>query len=697
MPAERENISSILTPADYDIGGNALRAYYDARHKLVFVIDYALNEDKPNVLLVLNPAGDRKWDDILANDYGIDLETVRPKKDNKYQKLDIEYGGLGVYDELINRFDAGEDIDAELDALRNFRNASVRRAAAERLESAEVIAANTRETILKTDDAIDELQTKIRELKSKLTRQRRDVGREPTKQSAAKILRTEAQIDAANEKMRRAKKRLSNARRRLVAAEDDAGLARGLLERIPVADAAASRDIMTMPANEVAVVEPTPTEIAPTEIALTKSASMFSDVVSFDAPAPESQTESKERAENMAEEEVKPLFDKDPEILDEEIAFKPIDFDVSSVSPVPSERAVADPARASDAAPAPTAFNENFVEQAPVPPMSFTPPTDANDTAAPAEEPLPINVAPVLDSITAVEPANPADARATELIPQPIVTPRAEPTAAPAVAPAPAASNVRPVSPITGPAPTAAPARGRPTLLYYVMLILLIIMSIFTLWLYQKSTSDTIPDLTARTPAAPVAENAEPAAPMVTNDNPFIAAEPVAVAPVAAVEVVETVETAPVVDAVPAEPEPAPMPEPATQYAQPDDIPAAPVADEVAPTTIAPVSGAAASDTDAAIPEPVVTTLETEAVVTAPATDEPVVNKPAYSVSHQDKMFVSASEYNDENVVASDDAGGCANGGAPDMYGCCPGETFTDMGGGSVACCADGECFPPML
>jgi hypothetical protein len=40
----------------------------------------------------------------------------------------------------------------------------------------------------------------------------------------------------------------------------------------------------------------------------------------------------------------------------------------------------------------------------------------------------------------------------------------------------------------------------------------------------------------------------------------------------------------------------------------------------------------------------------------------------------------------------------CGNGGTPDANGCCPGETFTDMGEQGFNCCPDagGDCFPPI-
>ena len=89
MPNERD--FSTITMREYNVAGNELRAYYDNDGALVFVVDMLVNDRKPNVLLVIDAVDNRKWDDILENDYGVELETVRPKKDNKYQKLDIEY------------------------------------------------------------------------------------------------------------------------------------------------------------------------------------------------------------------------------------------------------------------------------------------------------------------------------------------------------------------------------------------------------------------------------------------------------------------------------------------------------------------------------------------------------------------------------------------------------------------------------
>ena len=151
MPNERESLSA-LTVREYDVAGNPLRAYSDATGRIVFVLDLLVNENKPNVLLVIDAVDNRKWDDILENDYGVDLETVRPKKDNKYQKLDIEYSGLSLYQDLINKYDDGDDVADALGILDSFRQIAVRRAATERLGASETIADNARDTIEKSNE-----------------------------------------------------------------------------------------------------------------------------------------------------------------------------------------------------------------------------------------------------------------------------------------------------------------------------------------------------------------------------------------------------------------------------------------------------------------------------------------------------------------------------------------------------------------
>lgn len=686
MPNEREDFIAPLTATEYNISGNVFRAYYDADNKLVFILDFTDTPQKPNVLLIINPVGDRKWDDILMNDYGVDLETVRPKKDNKYQKMDIEYAGLAEYDNLIGAYNNGADLAGALAGLESFKNAAATRAAQERKSAAIDTISKTRITIEKTNETISELQVRLKNLRARLGAQRREIGKEPTKQSAAKILRTESQIDATNAKLARAKKRLENAQRRLTAAEEEIDIADAILAMV-------KKDSEKLPAQML------PTDIAPVEPAPVPMATVpqFTEIIPAQPNEP--------KADDMADDEVKPLFDKDPEILDETIAFKPIEFDA------PAQIPPAQPVQPADA----------YSEPAPVQPLSFTPPTtDATTVSAEASDFSPID-APVLDTITTVD----EPVIAENFVPTPIVdevpAPQPIPQNAPApvapvapvvpdVAPAPISSDFRPVSPISGtPVAPATPVQQRkPTMIYYVLLIVLIALSIFTLWLYQKSTNDTVPELGAKTQPVATTEAPAPVADTATTakaPTPFIEPEPV-VEPVS----VET-PASPVAESEPVlVPEPT---EPEVVVGEVESVPVTPASDDTqvaqAVVETVPVTPAVADEAPAAVIPTVPTVspfLDDEPVV-IPSEEEVLASKPAYNVSQQEKMFVADTEYETDaptvvsaqETVITEEVDTCADGNAPDMDGCCTGETLTDMGDGTFACCAEsnGECFPPMI
>lgn len=691
MAAKRENVSKsnglgALRMRAYNIAGNKIRAFFDASDKLVFVIDDTVTPDKPNALLVINSDDDRKWDEILAKDYGVSLEMVRPKKDNKYQKLDIEYIGLDEYGDLIADFEEGADIEDSLAALNIFREDASRQAATDRLRAADAAAENARETIAKARDSISELGGRIKTLKTRLGQQRKDVGREPTKQSAAKILRTESQIDALKEKQRRAERRLENARRRLVSAEEDAGIAREILARGANAVAAPVPAVV----GERAVAPVRNTSDLPVAVAPVQD---FADM----EPKQITAQQSEQKAKNMAE-EVKPLFEKDPEILDEEIAFKPIDFSVTpTVAPADNAMPRFDDA-AETVAPAPLSF---------VPPINADMDSDATQMA---------RTTPVLDTITSVEipeqfvdQAVPSQNVAPQNMAEPFVMPAPTPiisgadenTARPApVSPAvpggaPAAA-VRPVSPVTG-MPASDVVRGgdtggrRPTFMYYVLLIALIVLSIFTLWLYQKKNNDTVPDLAA------TVTTQQKDAPEKTSETEAPSESPFIVTQQESVVIEEPVAPAPVVQEMP-------EPEPIAQE------PAAPVVDETVPAI--PV-----------VAEPAVVQMPEETPFLTEPEPEPepvkpvVVNKPAYNAGSQNEnMFVADAGYDTEKVSAQEPApvvyedttivqesvgSGlvCDDGGTPDVNGCCGDERYTDTGDGTYACCSasSGECYEPMF
>ena len=698
---------SYLTQKEYKISGNDFKAFYDDAGKLVFVIDATIDDRKNNVLLVINPVGDRKWDDILSNDYGVALETIRPKKDNKYQKLDIEYSGLAVYDDLIHAFEDGEDINGLLNDLVVFRDASIRRSAQERLEIAEQKAEKTRETIEKTNATIADLQSKLKILRTTLSQQRKQIGKEPTKKSAAKILRTEAQIDATNEKLRRAKKRLNNAQRRLVVAEEDAELAREILARKPITgknvksqskpknlpavksenDALVVKQLVDVPEKE----EPQPEEeFKPLEV-----------VKKEDYQEEYTGTEEAE-TKTMAEDEIQPLFDKDPGIIDEEIAFKPISFD--------------DDIKASNKEETVENYEKSVPEAGFAEEFSFVPPVakkeevqEETDFIAPidikpiAEVPETSEPAPVLDSIKAVdsiqnnslyikEDSDKTLREADFMRPAPIVSePEQDMPQKDDIAVAPVSSDARPVSPITGKAAPATPTQRKPTALYYVMLILLIILSVFTLWLYQKNAGDKTPDLIAPVVTqAEVVDNVQAGRAEELEESPFIPAVPTPVEEQEPVqEIVEEAtvvsEELPPVQPAVVEPAPAIIEEPVQEDVVVEEEPV--VEETIQETTVV-----------QPMVEPVAPPYEKPAPVIE-SEEEIIASKPAYNVSQNEKMFVSGSEYDDSATYVNEDVPLCPDGTEPDFNGCCTGEVYTDLGAAGFNCCpvSGGDCFPPLF
>ena len=481
---------------DYDIAGNAIRAFFAPDNRLICVLDLLITEIKPNVLLVINPDENRKWDDILENDFGVDLETVRPKKDNKYQKLDIEYSGLDLYERLIQ--------DSKNNNL--FRKNVAKRVASERLKNAEVVVENSRETVDKADEKIKDLQEKLRKIRINLVEARKNIGKEPTKQSAAKILRLESQVEAVGEQIRRAKKRMQNAQKRELTAQDEID---------------GAKKILNMLADENLPAAP-----------------VMTDLVAQTVPSvPANVKENNEIYETKATEmddEVKPLFDKNPENLDEELAFKPIEFQV--------------PAGYVQKQPETDSLEQHFESDAENQGADSLPYGQINDDAqqnqVAAQEKTALDVFVPVDTesdsetvkywnnVTTAEPKNNAEEYAKDnavvpvqpqiesdeypIVPEasvavshpvavePVVdAPRpvaVEPVVAPIV------SELRPVPPVGSGFDTVKSNNGEPNkALYYVMLIGLIVLSVFTLWLYQNSSNKALPELGATT-QAPVIE-----------------------------------------------------------------------------------------------------------------------------------------------------------------------------------------------
>ena len=724
MPSERESNFNHMMPIEFNIADNVFNAYFDANKKLVFVIDYVTSDIKPNALLVIRPVENRKWDDILENDYDVDLETVRPKKDNKYQKLDIEYSGLELYDELLQAYTTGQDVQPAANKLHDFRRMAAHRAASERLADATLVAERADDTIDKTNEKILDLQQQQKDLRDKLVIARHSIGKEPTKQSASKILRLESQVELCNDKLKRAKKRLANAQKRSDNANAEIAVAQNILNIL-------GTNLPASPINtDVAVVTDAPVP----------------------ANVPENEFINETKADEMADEDVKPLFDTDPNILDEDNAFKPVAFNMDGVQPAP---VVADDNAQSEFvapdvfAPVDVPYASESATETVVQPLSFAPPStfEAVDVpAVPEEQPS----TPMFEGFTPIPVVEESETQTQDWTPQPIVQPTEKPVqdvlapvtadVTPDVAPAPISSDFRPVSPVSRddvsaavPVAVDSVARAKPTMLYYVLLIVLIVMSIFTLWMYQNSTNKNMPELAAAPePSVTVVEQEYEPQP-----EPVVESEPVAVEP----EIVA--EPEPVIVNTDVEPEPVVPTVPdavVDTVVVPDVEPVAvQVTEPVVETNAEPVAVTEIAE-EPVVAEPVVEnpflyvpadaivgpvpTVEDEEPVAVPTEEEILAAKPAYGVSQQEKMFVaddtyetdavvttnteptivrasevtvaSAPEYVAEETLVTESL--CSDGNAPDRYGCCSGEEFVLLPDGEQACCAEstGECFPPM-
>ena len=712
---------SYLTSKNYEISGNSLQAFYDPAGKLIFILDKTLGDIKPNVLLVLDRVGNRKWDDILSNDYGVDLESVRPKKDNKYQKLDIEYSGLDKYEKLIKAFENGDDFKQALGDLIVTRDTFVRKTAAERLSVAESNSNKARDTILKTNETIKELQVRLKELRLKISKQKKDIGKEPTKQSASKILKTEAQIDSMNEKLGRAKKRLQNAQRRLFIADEDAENARNILSRgSVVADSLKElkNEAFSLPVkqtlNEVAIKK-----VAPVPALSDKETDLEQDI---------DITIEQKKAEPMAEDDIKPLFDEDPEILDEEIAFKPINFGDVEISKAKQEEDQKDVRK------------DDHYETAE--PLSFVPPIpkdvgDDNDASIDIR-PITENTTPVLDTIKSVdvpeieeiEKHQENDIKETNENVMPIHNDMdnvvSESRKEQNISPAPVSSDFRPVSPITGNADSVTPITRKPTLVYYIMLVVLIVLSIFTLWLYQKNTSkENLPDIAAKAPVVDevVDENKDTKSASVIGgisdtNNPFIQEEVTVddaeddnkvINEMLEEEKVNDTESVFVPDEISATNDKDKslvnnVNDTLSQqdvFVEVEDISdQEEINDIIEETSNVSVKSVVKQDVKPdVIDAPTVLVEEIKPSLTE---EEIIANKPAYNVSQNEKMFVADPEYEADfyqNEISSDDNIFCPDGTSPDINGCCTGEVYTNLGEAGFNCCPidGGDCFPPMF
>ena len=669
MIGEREDIINeteygTLNMRSYNIDGNEINAFYDSDNNLIFVLDNTINQSKPNVLLVINPDGDKKWDEILSVEYDVDLETIRPKQDNKYQKLDIEYSGLSVYENLINAYVAGDDLTELLVQLDILRDSAARHSAMTRLNVANEIISRTNVTVVKTKETIVRLQERIKTLRTKRATQKKDIGKIPTKQSASKILKLESQIEATEEKLKRAQKRLDSAQKRLETATVDAELAGDLLNQ-PALEIKQSVKPATSKTKTVSVKpipEPNPITIATDQedddfgiddeeeepnINFDNQQEINNNTMTNpDIKAPE-YIENDDQ-EDIEDNGVKPLFDKDPNIMNENIAFKPISFETPVIETSQTPEPVFDNQNIlSENATDTETENEitnipDIKETRPVL-ESMTPLSNDDNKNYNNTESNAVEQKPVLESMTAIEPAihTPIQNYTSDDITN--NTPNVQDTVPQQYA------GVAPVAPVANTFNaqiTEQNSRSKPSFLFYFLLIVLIGLSVFTLWMYQKRIDTTgqpvlttaIQEQIEAVPEKPVvAESVSVTEPVQTEpEEEFVFDDETE--SVTENEPVEAVEQEPIVE----EPEPVEEPE---IIEEPSEI----IEEPVPEPSIDDTESAPKEEAEPEIVEPEQSAEEepetNEEIVEGSAT-ETEINKPEYEVgSKDDNIFVSEQEY----------------------------------------------------
>ena len=437
-------VNGLLSSVDFQIEENHLSAFYRG-DDLIFVLDKTINEAKPNVLLIIDPVDYRKWDDILTNDYNVNLELIRPKVDNKYRKLDIDYDGLSIYKHLIEDYKNGDDLTNSLNELSNFRNSSIKMAASQRLVSSQNKIRKSSITVDKTDKTLAKLQEDFKKLRLKLQKQRKK------NEDPEKIEKTETRIQNLILKMRRSKKRLKRAEKRLEAAKKDSDISEEILKQ--------KYTIKTTKAVDV-----------------------------------------------MSDEEVKPLFEKDPEVMDEKIAFKPIDFDSdkfedSEVVPNVSEIMTDSKKHEDDEDDEEEITYNNSFENSvidSIKPVEVLPSFEPIETAKEIEE--------------VKEEKAPEEARFVEPLQRPV-----SPRTGKIVGDGNVNNNLKDNTVLS----SSQIVSNKPSPVYYLVLVLLIITSIFTLFLYQKrNCNNNVPNITAdKIETVFVEEKAEEQNPEINNQD----------------------------------------------------------------------------------------------------------------------------------------------------------------------------------
>ena len=339
------------------------------------------------------------------------------------------------------------------------------------------------------------------------------------------------------------------------------------------------------------------------------------------------------------------MFDENPNNLNEDIAFKPINFDTPAITtPVNTDNTsvpVFNPEPIFE-----DKEEESETEDFVAPDIShIQEPKPVLESMTPVNQEEP---KPVLESITPVteEPVQQTSVPVHQEV-VPVADTEPEIVAGPEL---PAVAPVAPVPPVVNTFNanvTPENSRSKPTFMYYLLLIVLIILSIFTLWLYQKHIGTNEPLLTANIEQQSATESQLRPVERLKIKQAVKETKPATVAvetsaPVDEYEFVDTEESVETADVV----------EPVQEESVETDVIHEPEVEEPVQQNVEPVIMDA-------VPAHMLTSgesVEEDAV----DTDEASVDKPVYEAgSKHDNMFVSEQDYQpaptNENVTVDED------------------------------------------
>jgi hypothetical protein len=217
----------MLFKRDFSAGGLEFSAWLDTHDHAAFVLDMTRDDILPDAMFIIDPDAanpDRKWDDILRKDFETDPEIVRPRENNKYQKLDILYQGLDIYQSAVEHMMAhsGDASGEIIRSLKSFRLNAAAQSAQKRILDNQEILAKTTGTLASAKKTRAKIKSEMDMLGERLATQKAAAGFEPSKAAASKMLKTQAMIEALHEKAEknntraeRTIKKIENARREI--------------------------------------------------------------------------------------------------------------------------------------------------------------------------------------------------------------------------------------------------------------------------------------------------------------------------------------------------------------------------------------------------------------------------------------------------------------------------------------------------